>query len=183
MSTRTPYKNEHGVFPTEGYIVDVMQNPGSAGDYSGNWFSSQLRSCSYFSYGKRRLASASEHLLANGWNVDLHRSYPCPLAPLLSEMPEQQLKAISGNGMNLQTLAAWFLYVGMSVERKEGDKFREEQLREAVLKKDSEGEASDDDDAAEAIAPQDEDGEDREEEKKETDHEKAPEEEEEQSDD
>ena len=162
-------------------IQDPLENT------SGKCLPSQLRAGTCYSYGARRLALASEHLLANGWNVDLHPSYPSPLAPLLSKMPEHQLKALSGNGMNLQTLAAWFVYAGMSVKRKEGDKLREEhRLLEAVLKKDSDGEASDDDDAADATAPQDEDGEDREEEKKETDHEEAPEEEEEeeeQSDD
>ena len=60
------YKNRHGVFPIEGYVVDVLQNPGSAGDVSGKWIPSQLRSGTYYSCGARRLAFASEHVFANG---------------------------------------------------------------------------------------------------------------------
>ena len=121
------YRKKHGFAPSS-FIVDLETNPQTPGDSSGSSFPSQLTHGQYFSFGRRRLVLSTEHLFANGWNagVDVDSRYKSPLSPFLANLPERQAKHLSGNGMNLQTLAAWFLYCSMNVVRKECAKLTEE---------------------------------------------------------
>ena len=79
--------------------------------------------------------------------VHVNSRYQSPLAPFLATLNERQVKHLSGNGMNLCTLCAWFLYCSMNVVRKESDKLMEEfKLAQESLVADSQ--AADDDASA-----------------------------------
>lgn len=120
------YEVEHANNPTRSFIADLEQNVGQAGDSSGAWFPSQLTHGTYYSFSQRRLILGLEHLLANGLNAGLHPTSVSPLAEVFQSMSGSQQKQLSGNGMNMQTLACWILYVAMNIKRKESDKLHEE---------------------------------------------------------
>lgn len=96
------------------YLVDLEQNPGTRADWSGANFPCQLTHGTVFSITKGRLVLAAGSLLANGWSIMNHPSrFSSPLSHLLSTLAEHELKFLSGIGMALQALGAWFLYVAM----------------------------------------------------------------------
>ena len=114
------YRRNTGMEP-EKLIVDVEQNVGSPGDTSGPMFPSQLKHNTFYSCGKRRLCTGLEGMVANGWHIFENETskFSSDLAPFLKTLTESQLKSLSGNGMSLPPLCAWFLFVAMNTRRRE----------------------------------------------------------------
>jgi hypothetical protein len=109
------------------YIVDLEQKSGTRGDWAGACFPCQLTHGTLYSVTKGRLIIGAEHLLANGWNImqPSHR-FASQLGRILRQLKDSDLKFLSGNGMALQALGAWFLYVAANCRRLEGAKIFEE---------------------------------------------------------
>ena len=114
------YRRTTGMEP-ESLIADVEQNVGSPGDTSGPSFPSQLKHNTFYSYGKRRLCTGLEGMVANGWHIfeDENDKFSSPLAPFLKTLSEPKLKSLSGNGMSLPPLCAWILYIALNTARRE----------------------------------------------------------------
>ena len=118
------YEDRHarvsGMVP-ENLICDVEQNVGSPGDTSGSMYPSQLKHNLFYSFGKRRLCTGLENMVANGWHIfeEPPDKFSSELAPFLKGLKEQYLKSLSGNGMSLPPLCAWFLFVAMHTARRE----------------------------------------------------------------
>ena len=72
--------------------------------------------------------------------MEVSARYNNPRPPFLARLPDRHVKHLGGNGMNLQTLAAWFLYCcSMNVVRTERLKLKEEhKLAQDVLSDDAE---------------------------------------------
>ena len=121
-------ESSDGSLPASHLIADALQWPGSAGDTSGVLFPSQLKHGMYYSFTTRRLIVGLECMFANGWNVFAPPESPfsTQLSPLLHLLPENQLKSLSGNGMMLPTMAAWFVYCMMNTVRVESVKIMKE---------------------------------------------------------
>ena len=111
------------------YLCDCDHWPNTPGDTSGSLFPVQLKHGCVYSHSKRRLALASEHLAAQGWHVlDIHPDsrFCSPLLPMFEELGERKVKLLSGNGMSLPCIAAWFLYCLSNTVRVESSKLLEE---------------------------------------------------------
>ena len=111
------------------FLADCDHWPGSPGDTSGPLFPVQLKHGCIYSFAKRRLAIASEHLAAQGWHVlGIHSGsrFVSPVLPMLKELSTSQVKTLSGNGMSLPCIAAWFLYCFSNTIRVESAKLLEE---------------------------------------------------------
>lgn len=130
-------------------IADGLQWPGSAGDTSGVLFPSQLKHGCYYSFGARRLVMGREFMFANGFNVFEEPGSPFSsnLTPLLETLKENQLKALSGNGMMLPAMGCWFLYAMMNTVRIESPKITKEHTlaSEAIRLEDAEAEEGEED--------------------------------------
>ena len=124
-------KREWDVFHAErsgacGYMCDLDHHPQTKGVGAGMLFPVQLKHgtiCSYGEAGTWRIATAKEHMCANGF-----RALPatttkgvgiCPLVPVLDSMNvfSRSIKFMSGNGMNLVTQTAWMAYVLSNIAR------------------------------------------------------------------
>ena len=142
------YQSEHGHPPGQDshLIVDSMQWPHMPGDTSGTLFPSQLKHGLYYSFTARRLILGLEYMFANGWNVfePEGATFSSVLTPMLRKLSENQIKQLSGNGMMLPAIGAWFLYVCMNTVRVESSKIMEEH-RLANLHVGKDGAESEDD--------------------------------------
>ena len=69
-----------------------------------------------------------EFMFASGFNVFEEPGSPFSsnLTPLLETLKENQLKALSGNGMMLPAMGCWFLYAMMNTVRIESPKITKE---------------------------------------------------------
>ena len=116
-----------GSFP-ESYMCDVDHWPGSPGDTAGGHFPCQLTHGHVVAYRKRRLVIGMEHLFAQGWHVFPQEGdlFVTKLLPKLQTLSEGNLKKLSGNGMHLPSIAAWYLYCFSRIVRSEDTKLRQE---------------------------------------------------------
>ena len=103
----------------ESFICDVDHWPRTPGDTSGAFFPCQLTHGHLYAHRKRRLIVGMEHLCAQGWHVFPQEDdlFATPLLPKLRTLSENALKKLSGNGMHLPCLAAWWLYVMSRIAR------------------------------------------------------------------
>ena len=127
-------------------IADLDHWPGSPGDTSGPLFPVQLRHGHLYSFKKRRLCLGLEHLHAQGWNVFGDSCFETPLLPLFKSLKESAIKDLSGNGMHLPCIAAWYLYVMTHVVRLEDSKLlQEHRLSSAAVERATEEESHNED--------------------------------------
>ena len=154
------YKKKHGKAPGLGshLICDVMQWPGSAGDSSGSEFPSQLKHGLFYSFDVRRLILGLEGMFANGFNVfePDGAAFSSSLTPMLRRLSEGQIKHLSGNGMHLPSVCAWFVYVLMNTKRVESNKFvKEARLAKQAVSEEEEAEDENDDFAKDKVVDHD----------------------------
>ena len=110
-----------------GYMCDIDHHPNSKGGTPGHNFPVQLCHGHILCFGcgadEWKIATGKEHMVANAFHsLDAAASKQFPVCPLMSvldamDLKECQLKAMSGNGMNLFTQSAWMMYVMSHIER------------------------------------------------------------------
>ena len=124
-------KRECGVFHAErsgacGYMCDLDHHPQTKGVGAGMLFPVQLTHgtiCSYGEAGTWRIATAKEHMCANGFRALLATTSKdfgiCPLVPVLDSMnlSPRNIKFMSGNGMNLVAQTVWMAYALSNIAR------------------------------------------------------------------
>ena len=109
-----------------GFMCDLDHHPKTKGVGAGMLFPVQLTHgmiCSYGEAGSWRIATAKEHMCANGFRAlpaTTNKDFGiCPLVKVLDSMnvSPQQIKFMSGNGMNLVTQTTWMAYILSNISR------------------------------------------------------------------
>ena len=109
-----------------GFCCDIDHHPETKGVGCGMLFPVQLTHGMILSYGQGgawRIATAKEHMVANGFHATPTGTPEdfglCPLISILDGLGvcPQDIKKMSGNGMNLVTQASWMAYVLSNIQR------------------------------------------------------------------
>ena len=102
------------------FLCDAEQWPGKNSGHGEPLFPCQLTHGDVVSFTMQRVALGLEHMLAQGVHViDVGTGFESALTPLFQQMPESQLKLLSGNGWCLPCMAAFALYVWSNTVRRE----------------------------------------------------------------
>ena len=108
----------HPMMPGEAFLCDIDHHPNTRST-GGREFPSQLTHGTIMAITAReqwKIATIREHLSAQGFHAlpaQCEHFVECPVVKILHDLnlKDGEMKALCGNGMHLQTQAAWMLYV------------------------------------------------------------------------